>query len=1292
MSSIYKRISIGNAVALAIGMPIVANATNPTGVSASPSPAVQTVTVGDVQVLRINSTTVELVFANQRRVAVDFYGDAIFRVFEDHNDGVMRAPEAKPEAHILVDNPRTPVGNLQVSEQNGEITLATAKAKIIFNKATGLFKIVNAENGKVVAEQSAPAQFSDDKVELTLREQPSEYFFGGGVQNGRFSHKGEKIEIVNTNNWVDGGVASPAPFYWSTDGYGFMWYTFEPGLYDFGATQKGSVKLSHESKNLDVFFMVGEKPTDLLDGYYQLTGHPVLLPKFGFYEGHLNAYNRDYWKEADKGRIMLFEDGKTYKESASDKTGIKESLNGEKNNYQFSARAAIDRYNTHDMPLGWFLPNDGYGAGYGQDSTLDGNIRNLKEFGDYARQHGVEIGLWTQSDLHPKDSVEALLQRDIVKEVGTAGVRVLKTDVAWVGDGYSFGLNGVADVAQIMPYYGNNARPFIISLDGWAGTQRYASIWSGDQTGGDWEYIRFHIPTFIGAGLSGLSNITSDLDGIFGGKNPIVNMREYEWKTFTAMGLNMDGWGDNAKYPFTLGEPVASVNRWYLKLKSELMPYIYTAAHEAVNGKPLMRAMFLDDPNAYTLGTATQYQFMCGPSFLVAPIYKSTKADKEGNDIRNGIYLPAGEWVDYFNGNVYQGGKVINEFDAPYWKLPVFVKRGAIIPMVNPNNNVSQIDNTNRIFELYPYGESDYSLYDDDGKTELYRVGESAETHIHTSLVKDRLTVTIDKTKGSFQGQEKNQSTELRINVSKAPKKLVAKVGGKTVNLTAVNSLDALQHTDNAWFYDQAPQLNRFATKGSEFEKVDIRKNPVVYVRLAKTDITANGVEVRMDGYQFDSSDVLLRSEGQLSAPKVSMKETEGANKAFTLTPAWDAQPNADYYEVKVDGMTHSTIRGTEFLIENLKPETSYDVQVRAVNKQGVSDWTTITARTVKDPLDEAIRNITATNSTPDWDGLEVSKMFDFNEKNYWHTDYYKKGVLPFDVTLNLHGIAKLDKIQYLPTPERETHGQIYKGTISLSNDGINWTEDGKFEWNKDETTKEYQFKGEPEAQFIKMTVEDTNGGQGSGAEMYVFKVPGSKVMKPGDINQDNRIDDNDFTSYVNYCGLRKGDKDFEGYVAKGDVNGNGLIDAYDISVVATQLKSGVSSKEVDPVAGDITLSADKKVCQAGDVVTLTVKGSNLVSLNALSFALPYSPTDFEYMGIDVKNMGAMENITKDRLHSDGSKVLYPTFVNIGEQKPVEGTQTLFTIKLKAKKACKPSFKFNNLMMVDKFLRVKTQK
>lgn len=423
---------------------------------------------------QLNPTTVELSLADGKRLTVDFYGENIFRLFRDDEGGILRNPVAEPPAEILVKQPRRNPGKLDVSEDAGTVSVATPQIRLSWNKADGLLTVTDLRTGKSVMHETAPVKFEKGKTALTLAAAPDEYFYGGGVQNGRFSHRGKAINIENQNSWTDGGVASPTPFYWSTGGYGVMFHTFKKGKYDFAAADPAAVSLMHESPYLDAFVMVDEKPEMLLADFYQLTGNPVLLPKFGFYEGHLNAYNRDYWAENEKG--ILFEDGKRYKESQRDNGGIKESLNGEKNNYQFSARAVVDRYAAHDMPLGWILPNDGYGAGYGQTETLDGNIQNLKEFGDYARSKGVEIGLWTQSDLHPKADVSALLQRDIVKEVRDAGVRVLKTDVAWVGWGYSFGLNGVADVGEIMPYYGADARPFIISLDGWAGTQRYAGV------------------------------------------------------------------------------------------------------------------------------------------------------------------------------------------------------------------------------------------------------------------------------------------------------------------------------------------------------------------------------------------------------------------------------------------------------------------------------------------------------------------------------------------------------------------------------------------------------------------------------------------------------------------------------------------------------------------------------------------------------------------------------------------------------------------------------------------------
>ena len=1236
--------------------------------------------MSEVSAVKINPTTVDVVFGDER-MTLDFYGDNIFRLFQDNTGGVIRDPEARPEARILVENPRRKVSALDVEDKADAVVVSTPRIEVAVDKATRLMRVTDRESGRTVVEQVSPVEFGDGRVTVVLGEEPQEYFYGGGVQNGRFSHKGKIIAIENQNSWTDGGVASPAPFYWSTRGYGVMWYTFRKGAYDFGATETGRVSLSHDTDYLDLFIMVDSTPVALLNDYYQLTGNPVLLPKFGFYQGHLNAYNRDYWTEDEKG--ILFEDGKRYKESQRDNGGVKESLNGEKDNYQFSARAVIDRYAAYDMPLGWLLPNDGYGAGYGQEETLDGNIRNLKSLGDYARGKGVEIGLWTQSDLHPKPEVSALLQRDIVKEVRDAGVRVLKTDVAWVGAGYSFGLNGIADVAQIMPYYGGDARPFVISLDGWAGTQRYAGVWTGDQTGGEWEYIRFHIPTYIGSGLSGQPNITSDMDGIFGGRNLAVNTRDFQWKTFSPMELNMDGWGSNEKYPHALGEPATSINRWYLKLKSEIMPYAYSIAHEAVDGMPMIRAMMLEWPNAYTLGTATRYQYMYGPWFLVAPVYQQTAADNEGNDIRDGIYLPEGEWIDYFSGEMYEGGRVINNYEAPLWKLPLFVRNGAVIPMTNPNNNVSQIDRTLRIYEIYPSGHTSFTEYDDDGTTEAYRRGEFATTYIESEAVGDRVTVTIHPSEGDFAGFERMKRTELRINVTAEPDGVKAYVDGRRVKLRKAASAEEFAAADNAWYYEPAPDMNRFATAGSEFADVKVVKNPVLHVRLAAADVTSSEQRVVVDGFVFAPEDHMLTRHGALQTPALTTPDDNV--EAYAVTPVWTAVDNADYYEIEFDSMLYSTVRSTELLFADLEAETDYTFRVRAVNADGVSDWGEQTLRTKVNPLEFAITGITGTSSAATQGGAGITRLFDFVEAgDVWHTLYNTKAV-PFELTIDLHTVNTLDRFDYLPRMD-SGNGTILEGSVAYSMDRNTWTEAGGFSWKRDAETKSFTFDGHPAARYVRIRVTKAVGDYGSGREIYVFRVPGSESYIQGDVNNDGKVDGNDLTSYMNYTGLRLGDSDFEGYISRGDIDGNNMIDAYDISVAATQLDGGVQPSDEEHVAGEVTLSANGRSFKAGDEVEIRVSGRGMKAVNALSFALPYDQQSYDFVGIEAVAVKGMENLTNDRLHTDGEKVLYPTFVNVGDKPAVEGDVELFVIRLKAKGDVQFDLKARNGVLVDKSL------
>ncbi|MDR1096875.1 MAG: DUF5110 domain-containing protein, partial [Tannerella sp.] len=1213
----------------------------------------------------INPTTIEVIFSDENRMTFDFYGENIFRLFRDPSGKIIRDPEAVPEAKILTGHPRKPVAKPVIKTENSTLSISTDKIELLLDRQTGLLRAVNRETGKTVFEELRPALFEKDKVTLTLKEDPHEYFYGGGVQNGRFSHRGKAISIENQNSWTDGGVASPTPFCWSANGYGILWHTFKRGKYDFGAEEKGAVKLCHETDRIDVFFIIGEGAVPLLNGYYQLTGNPVLLPKFAFYQGHLNAYNRDYWAEDENG--ILFEDGKRYKESRKDNGGVKESLNGENGSYQFSARAVIDRYNRHDMPLGWLLPNDGYGAGYGQSETPDGNIRNLQQLTGYAHQKGVEIGLWTQSDLHPREGVEALLQRDIVKEVRDAGVRVLKTDVAWVGAGYSFGLNGITDAARIMTYYGNNARPFIISLDGWAGTQRHAAIWTGDQTGGVWEYIRFHIPTYIGSGLSGNPNISSDMDGIFGGKNPAVNTRDFQWKTFTPMQLNMDGWGSSEKYPHAPGEPATSINRLYLKLKSELIPYTYSIAREAVDGLPMIRALFLEYPNAFTRGKSTRYQFLYGPGFLVAPIYRETRSDGQGNDIRNHIYLPEGDWIDCFTGEKYEGNRIINSFPAPLWKLPVFVKNGAIIPMTNPNNNVSEINKNLRIYEIYPSGYSAFTEYDDDGITEAYRLGKGVTTLIESNADRKKtVTLTIHPAEGDFEGFVKEKATEFRINVTEKPKKLSAKNGRNKIKLTEANSPDEFSEKDNVFFFEKAPNLNRFATPGSEFEKEVITKNPQLLVKLAPSDITANKITLQIEGFRFEPADTHKIKTGPL-APPANAQITEENTEAYTLKPTWDAAANADYYEIDFNGMLYTTVKDTQLLFEDLEAETAYAFNLRAVNRDGHSGWTTCQATTKSNPLEFAIKGIEGETSAENQDH-SLRRLFDFEEGELWHTRY-SVNALPFDLIMDLKTINQLDKFHYIPR-DNAGNGTLMKGSVSFSHDKENWTEAGAFEWARSNEMKAFEFADRPSARYIKLNITDAVGGYGSGRELYVFKVPGTASYLPGDINNDGKIDRNDLTSYRNYTGLRSGDADFEGYISNGDINKNGLIDAYDISVMAIQLDGGVKTRDTGKVQGSIQLIASKQNCNAGDTVEIKVTGTGLHSVNALSFALPYNPQDYEYAGIESVNMQELENLTADRLHTNGTKSLYPTFVNSGEKETIEeeGVRDLFTIKFKVKR------------------------
>jgi alpha-glucosidase (family GH31 glycosyl hydrolase) len=277
-------------------------------------------------------------------------------------------------------------------------------------------------DGTVLWRETMPITWNTTSTFQTLASTPTEQFFGGGMQNGIFTHKGTSVIIEQGGGWDAGGRPNPAPFYQSTAGYGAYRNTFAIGLYNFSNT----VVLRHDEYRFDAFYFYGPSIKQVLTGYCSVTGFPFMPPIWGLQLGDSDCYN-----EPKKNR------------STSYVIGI------------------ADGYTENEIPAGWLLPNDGYGCGYTE----------LEEVGMSLRARGYQLGLWTSTGLG-----------NATWETSVAGSRVIKTDVGWVGDGYKFAIDAVKLATSILETYGNSRR-YIWTVCGWASTQHYAVMWNGDNYG-----------------------------------------------------------------------------------------------------------------------------------------------------------------------------------------------------------------------------------------------------------------------------------------------------------------------------------------------------------------------------------------------------------------------------------------------------------------------------------------------------------------------------------------------------------------------------------------------------------------------------------------------------------------------------------------------------------------------------------------------------------------------------------------------------------------------------------------
>ena len=740
----------------------------------------------------------DLITENGITVRVQFYSPQVFRILAapqtlepvrdragnpvKDKDGKVKTfvsadfsdPKNDPEkAQILVGVPEdTTRVAFADNRAEGTYTFSTSMLTLTVRKEDCRFSLTDRFTGKTIWAETKPLDLDKEKgTTQTLATNADECFYGGGQQNGFFAHKGRKIAIRADGKWDEGGHPNPAPFYQTNTGYGVLRHTFATGEYDFSGAEE--IRTTHAENRFDAFYFVGADFAGNLNLYTKFTGRPNLLPRWGLQLGDADAY---ITRDKETREPAQNADG-TYKEVTP-----------------VDAVRVAKAYREHGMPGGWLLVNDGYGCDHMQLGYVADMLADL----------GFHTGLWTEGALNR-----------IKWEVGHAGSRVQKIDVAWSGPAYQHALECNKVAAEGIEHNAN-ARAFVWTVQGWAGTQRYGICWTGDQSG-SWDLIRYHIPTLTGSSMSGQAYATTDVDGIFGGSNETY-LRDLQWKCWTTAIYAMNGWSGMNKSPWSYPEPYRSLNRAALLHKNRIVPFVYSYMRQAWDtGAPIVRPLVYNFPeDRVTWGDATKYQFMLGEEVLVAPVYTSMKLNRGW---RKNIYLPDGVWYDYNDGRRVVGPTTIEAYPITLETQPVFVRAGSIIPMYPEMLVLGDKPYDPITFDVYPdfFGgrEATFTLYEDDGETQDFRKFDAYTTQEVSALPFSTsdfgsISVELGAVEGNgYEGMPEARAYEFVIHCPVAPRDVFfvnpdGTAGQEILRLDGEHAAEAYANSRQAWYYDAA--------------------------------------------------------------------------------------------------------------------------------------------------------------------------------------------------------------------------------------------------------------------------------------------------------------------------------------------------------------------------------------------------------------------------------------------------------------------------------------------------------
>lgn len=719
--------------------------------------------------------------------------------------------------------------NWVVEDSEFEIQIKSNNGSLVFNKKLGACAFISSTGQSLSSED---AQFKTswlgNQVTNYRSQKPNEKFYGLGEKTGNMNRVGRAFVNWNSDQFGYGINQDPLyasiPFFIAINDEGcYGIFLDSPGktIFNFGASNNRFISFGAESMVLDYYFIFGNSLLEIVQQYSLLTGTMNMPPKWalGYHHSRYSFYpqqevldivNRFYNKNIPVDVLHLdihYMD--QYKSFTWD-------------NLRFpSSNEMMDKLHLQGVNLvtiidpgikidDQYIP---YKDGVLNDVFIkypDGEPYNahvwpgLCSFPDFTNSktrqwwaglieqwmaHGI-AGIWNDMNEPASwgqatpDLIEFNFDGDVKSHIESRNV---------------FGSLMACASYEGMLSHDASKRYFNLTRSAYAGTQRFAAIWTGDNTASD-DHLLLGLRMIMSLGLSGMPFAGMDIGGFVGNPSQSLYAKWISVGAFLPLFRGHSMINSMSSEPWCFGEEVESIAKSYIQLRYNLMPYLYCCFYNAsVYGSPIVKPLFIEYPNDENVyDVQYQNQFLCGPSLLVIPSYSDQQFVS--------CYLPAGNWYDLYNDQIFVGAQSI-VVSCPTHRLPIFVRASSLLLLQSPVQNLSQALPLPTIeFHLY-FGDIDFEFiwYDDDG---VSNENKTEDKYNRSSILYNAVdkTLTISPLHNNFESVYSN----IRLYLH----------GIKTSEILINDSLFSLNVQSNYQFIEPIPLNDPFSPPSKRLDEI----------------------------------------------------------------------------------------------------------------------------------------------------------------------------------------------------------------------------------------------------------------------------------------------------------------------------------------------------------------------------------------------------------------------------------------------------------------------------------------